>query len=161
MEERIGVIYYSRTGNGEFVATEFHKRLNSDLIRIETQQDLKGKKILQIVVGGFQVITKKTPPLKEYKFDVDNYDILVIETPVWVDTFAPAIRTFLKDQNINNKKIFLICCYDGGIEDTFQNLKEELRGNKFIGEVAFKQALDNKDETVKTIEYLVKKINES
>lgn len=161
MEERIGVIYYSRTGNGEFVANEFHKRLNSDLIRVETEQDLRGKKILQFVVGGFQVITKKSPPLKKYQFNPSNYDVLIIETPVWVDSFAPAIRTFLKNEKLHDKKIFLTCCYEGSIENTFKQLKEELKGNKFIGEIAFKQALKNKDETIETIEYLTKKILEN
>lgn len=57
---------------------------------------------------------KSEPELKKLSKDPNNYDIIIIGTPVRAYTYTPAIRTFLKTIQLKNKKIALFCTHEGG-----------------------------------------------
>ncbi len=60
------------------------------------------------------------------------------------------IRSFFAKTNLKSKKIALFNCSGGNSGKTFENMKSELEGNDFVGEIEFKNPLKN--DTEKNIE---------
>ena len=89
------------------------------------------------------------PELHPYDINLDEYDMLVIGSPVWATTYAPAVNTFFTQNEIKGKKVALFCCHAGGMGKFFQKTKDRLEGNEFLGEIDFKDPLKgDKDKEV-------------
>jgi len=117
------VVYYSLEGNTKYVADYLHKKFGVDLLELKPLKDFNPRGWLRFLIGGFQVIFKFCPVLHEYSFSADKYETIVLATPVWAGTFAPSIRTFLKENNLKNKKVAFCACHNGSAGHTFQDLK--------------------------------------
>lgn len=57
--------------------------------------------------------------------------------------FCTCHKKFFANTNLKNKKIALFSCNGGANGKTFQNMKAELGGNEFLGEIEFKDPLKN------------------
>jgi len=109
------VVYYSLEGNSEFVAEIIAKQLGADTLRLKPVKDNPKGNFSKYFFGGMNVIFKKTPKLTPYQFNKDAYDTIIIGTPVWADGFAPAILTFLKENDLSGKIIALYACSASGM----------------------------------------------
>lgn len=77
------------------------------------------------------------PKLKPYEFKAEQYDRIIIGTPVWASSFAPPIRTFLhENKSILEKKIAVFICFSGGDAD-----KAILKMKNYIGVEQFEAEL--------------------
>jgi flavodoxin len=135
---KTAVIYYSYNGNSAQVAEILKTELNADIFRIETLDDKKRKGFSLILWGGGQVVRGKKPPLKSLSVDINAYDLVILGTPVWAGSPAPAIASFLSTNSIAGKKIALFCCHAGGMDKALDKLKALLGGNTVIGEINFR-----------------------
>lgn len=130
------VLYYSLEGNTRLIADTISKTAGADLLELKPKKPIPSG-FLKFVVGGKQVVFKDNPPIEPVKINPNDYDLIYIGTPVWAGSFAPALRTFLKDTVIKNKKIALFCCYSGSKGKTFEEFKNALDGNTFVSEIEF------------------------
>jgi menaquinone-dependent protoporphyrinogen IX oxidase len=62
--------------------------------------------------GGKQVVMKETPKLKHFTINPNDYDLIIMGTPVRAFNYTPAFRTFFQDYKIENKKIALFCTHE-------------------------------------------------
>ena len=46
------------------------------------------------------------PPIKPINIDLSQYDTIILGTPVWWYTFAPAVKTFIESNNLAGKTIY-------------------------------------------------------
>ncbi len=154
---KTAIIYYSYNGASAQVAEILKAELNADIYRIETLDTKKRKGISLIFWGGGQVVRGIKPPLKPLSVDIGAYDLVILGTPVWASSPAPAIVSFLSANNIAGKKIALFCCHAGGMDKALEKLKALLSGNTFIGEIDFKNvAKMDKGELKKKLSEWVK-----
>lgn len=137
------VIYYSFEGNTRFIAEAIAHEISSDVLELKVRDAIKTKGFLKYLWGGKQVLQKKTPDLLPFDKNPVDYDLIFIGTPVWAFTFAPALRTFLKDVKLKNKKIALFCTHEGSAAKTFDDMKKELENNDIISENDFANVLKN------------------
>jgi len=135
---KTAVIYYSYNGTSAHVAEIIKAELNADIFRIETLDSKKRKGFSLILWGGGQVVRGKKPPLKPLSVNINAYDLVILGTPVWAGSPAPAIVSFLSMNSIAGKKIALFCCHGGGMGEALNKLKALLGGNTLIGEIDFK-----------------------
>ncbi|OGT20962.1 MAG: hypothetical protein A3C55_02905 [Gammaproteobacteria bacterium RIFCSPHIGHO2_02_FULL_42_13] len=136
------IVYYSLTGNVKFIAETMAKTIDADLLELKlTEKDINPKGFMKFLWGGKQVFSKKHPDLLPFDKNPQDYDLLIIGTPVWAWTYAPALRTFFANTNISNKKIALFCCHGGGKGQTLQKMKAVLGDNNFMGEIDFFEPL--------------------
>jgi flavodoxin len=135
---KTAVIYYSYNGTSAQVAEILKAELNADIFRIETMDDKKRKGISLIFWGGGQVLMGKKPPLKPLSVDISAYDLVILGTPVWASSPAPAIASFLSTNSITGKKVALFCCHAGGMGEALNKLKALLGGNSVVGEIDFR-----------------------
>lgn len=154
------VIFYSLEGNTKFIAEKMAQEMSADILELKPEKEIPGMEPIKHFWGGKQVVMRETPRLQKYDISLADYDTLIIGTPVWFYNFSPPIRTFLKENKIENKKIILFCTFESGRGRTFENLRKKLEGNEIIGEIEFQSVLENLEENLKKLQDFIKTIKE-
>ena len=154
------VVFYSLDGNTKFIAEKIAEEISAEILELKPEKEIPKIEPFKHLWGGKQVINKETPKLREYHFNLSDYDILIIGTPVWSFNFSPPIRTFLKENKIKNKKIIIYCTSKGLKGETLENLKKELKGNEIIAEIEFRNVLKNQEENIKKLKDFITTLKE-
>lgn len=139
------IAYYSFDGNTKLVAQELARTLEADLLEVKPKKDIPHN-FLKFFLGGMGVVKKQTPELLPLDKNPEEYDLLVIGTPVWASSFVPAIRTFLTQHPVKGKKVAFFCCFGGQEGRTFEELKAMLPGNEFVGQLGLRMPLKHREE---------------
>ena len=94
------VVYYSLSGNTREAAQKIADKLDADLLELETVKAMPKSFAAQIFVGGGQVVMNHIPKLKPIDKDINNYDEIILGSPIWNSKGVPAINAFLQDENV-------------------------------------------------------------
>ena len=111
---KTAVVFYSMHGNVRYVSEKVAKELGADLIELIPVKAYPDKGAMQFIWGGSAVTFKKKPELEPYTFNVSDYDLVIIGTPVWASNFTPPLRTFFENNDLTGKKIAVIATSAGG-----------------------------------------------
>ncbi|MCR3921912.1 MAG: flavodoxin [Firmicutes bacterium] len=132
------VIYYSLEGNTERVAKMIAERTGAEIIALKPEKNLIQKGFTRYLWAGKTVFFKEKPKLLNKNLNLDAYDTIIIGTPIWAGTFAPPLATFLAENVMVNKNIYLFASHAGGTPaKCFANLQARLQGNKIKDTVDF------------------------
>jgi len=100
------IVYYSRSGHTQKIATELSAELRADLRRINA----KGYK------GWRGYFKAARHALKQMTVEIDlpdprvsNYDMTIIGSPVWAGRVAPPVTTFVRDNRQQLGKVAFFC----------------------------------------------------
>ena len=116
------IVYYSLEGNTKFVASEIAKHLGADLLELKPKKNYSTG-VMKYFSGGKDVMTGKKPELEPFDFAKNQYDAIVVGTPVWAASMAPPVRTFLEAYDFSDKKVgFFACCGGGETQKCFDNM---------------------------------------
>ncbi|MDR0450810.1 MAG: flavodoxin [Treponema sp.] len=129
------IVYYSYEGNCALAAETLKELLNADILEIKTEDEKKRKGPAKYFWGGRQVFSHIKPALKPYSFDAGPWDLIVLGTPVWAGSPAPAMVSFLDKTKISGKRIALFVCHAGGMGKALEKLKALLPLNSIAGEI--------------------------
>lgn len=134
---KTAIVYYSMSGNTEFVAEKIAEKVKADIIRIEPVKAYPDQGAKKFLWGGKSAVMGEKPKLLPYEFDAEKYDTIIIGTPVWASSFAPPIRTFLhENKSISEKKIAVFTCFSGGGADkAIDKMKKYIGIDKFEAEL--------------------------
>lgn len=98
------IVYYSLDGSTRKVAETIASEINADTLELKPVREINRKTMfLKMMDGGRQATFNVCPKLQEYSFKLSDYDRVIIGTPIWAGKIAPAIRTFLRDNELNYK----------------------------------------------------------
>lgn len=88
------IIYFTYTNHTKMIADKIQQKLNCDIIEIKPVNQYS--KDYQKVVDEEQnnSSSNKTPEIEKTNINLNEYDEIIIGTPVWWYTIAPVIRTF-------------------------------------------------------------------
>lgn len=117
------VIYYSYGGNTRKVAQEIQRSLGADMAEIETVKPYTGSYNDVVDQGQREVNDGFMPEIKPLKVDLRQYDVVILGTPVWWYTFAPAMKTFLSNTDLSGKKVYPFATNGGWIGHTFMDFE--------------------------------------
>jgi flavodoxin len=124
---KVAVIYFSLEGNTKYVAEKIAKELDADIIQLIPVKEYPTGKVSKFFWGGKSSAFREIPKLESYQFIPDNYDLVILGTPIWAGTFVPPLRTFLRKVNLTGQKVALFaCCSGGSAEKCFMQLGKEL-----------------------------------
>ncbi len=140
---KILIIYYSRTGFTSTVANEIANSCGADLESIrDIRRRFDGKSYLRLV---FEAAMHSDTLIRRVRYAPDNYDVVVIGTPIWCWNVSNPIRTYIKIHRHQFKRIAFFFTYGGsGQVKIFQDL-EKLAGQTPIARLAVKDS-DIKNE---------------
>ena len=116
---RTAIVYYSMSGNTEFVADKIAQNIDADVIRIQPVKEYPNQGVRKFIWGGKSAVMGDKPKLLSYEFHAEQYDTIIFGTPVWASNFTPPIRTFIHENReaLKEKKIAVFVCFSGGGAD--------------------------------------------
>ena len=129
------IVYYSYEGNTEELVKGMKNVIEADVLKVVPKKEKISKGLFRFVWGGMQVYMTKTPELEEYNIDLSQYDNIIIGSPCWFGTYAPPINTFLTENTIKDKNIYLFVCNGGNMRNTWRNYEKALKGNKIVSKL--------------------------
>lgn len=122
------LLYYSYGGNTHRVAQHMKEMLECDTAEIQTVTAYTGSYDSVVNQGQQEVNAGFEPPIRPIERDLRNYDVVILGTPVWWYTFAPAVKTALSAQDWNGKIIYPFATNGGWIGHTFQDIEKACAG---------------------------------
>ena len=128
---KYGVIYYSFSGNTAHIAERIQAAKQADITRIETVHSYPEDFDALLEQGKAEVERKFLPELKPLTLDVSAYDKLIIGTPTWWYTAAPAIFSFLKQHNFQGKNLVFFQTHGGEPGNAIKDMETACPGATF------------------------------
>lgn len=116
------IIYYSFGGNTKRIAKMIQNEINADIAEIDTVVPYSGSYNDVVNQGNDEVQSGFMPEIKPISVNIDDYDTLILGTPVWWYTFAPAVKTFLNNYNLKGKTIYPFSTNGGWIGHIFEDI---------------------------------------
>ena len=89
------IVYYSYGGNTRRIAKLIQESTGAALAEIHTVRPYTGSYMDVVEQGQREVDTRAMPEIEPLAADLAAYDRIILGSPVWWYTFAPAVRIFL------------------------------------------------------------------
>lgn len=120
------IIYYSFGGNTEKIAKMIEKETGADVLKIDTAEPYIGSYNETVEQGQREISSGFLPELKPFNADFDKYGTVIIGSPVWWYTYAPAMHSFLSKVNLSGKTVYPFATNGGWIGHTFEDFAAAL-----------------------------------
>lgn len=129
------VVYYSYTGNTKKIANIIKEKLNCDILELTPKIPFSSN--YQEVVDEYQnnSIENKNVKINDIEINLEEYDEVIIGTPVWWYTVSPVVVTFLKKYNFDNKIIIPFATNAGWLGKTFKDIAKLCPNSKIEKEM--------------------------
>lgn len=123
------ILYYSLEGSMKEMGEYLSKELNIPSEEIRPIKDVKKTGVNKYTIGGEQVMGKETPEIHALKSRIDEYDTIILGSPIWSASFAPAIRTVLENNLITGKKVAFYYGHEGNPGKCEERIRKEVEKN--------------------------------
>ena len=106
MSKKTLVVYYSWScGNTEKIAEQLADACDADIARIETVVPYPEDYQETVDQGQREVNAGFMPEIEPLEYNPADYDVIVIGTPTWWYTMAPAVKTFIAENDFSGKTV--------------------------------------------------------
>ena len=158
---KILIVYYSLTGNTQFIAETLRDTIEADILELKPIKELKGDSGTRFMWGGFQSTMKKKPELKDFDTNPLEYDLIILGTPTWAWNISPPMRSFLSKFDLTDKKVALWMCHAGDGIKAMNRFKETIKNANIVGSISFQDPLkkesdENKEKAIAWIKEVTK-----
>ena len=147
---KILISYFSASGVSRKAAERIESATNGDLFEIKplipyTDEDLDWTN--KESRSSLEMQDKNSrPEIKEKVINIGEYDTVIIGFPVWWYTAPTIINTFIEQNDLNGKKIFIfVTSGSSSYEGSFNNLKQAYPTLNFVGGRRFNGTESNAD----------------
>ncbi len=149
---KILVSYFSASGVTRGVASKIANAVNGDLFEIEpvnkyTNEDLdwtNSSSRSSVEMNN----PSSRPEIKNKVSNLSDYDTALIGFPVWWDLAPTIINTFIEENNLENKKIYVFATSGGSsVNNSFNTLKNTYSNLNFISAKRFSSNIPDSDIT--------------
>ena len=145
------VIYYSQAiGNTRRIAEMIQKSVGADIAEIETVTPYTGSYEDIVNQGQEEVNAGFMPEIRPLSADLSNYDRIILGTPTWWYTMAPAVKTFLSSNDLSGKTVVIFQTHGGWSGHALEDMKTMIQGN-VTGEFAVQFDSTGGDELITSI----------
>lgn len=108
------VVYFSRTGNTEFIAEHIAEKLQADIFKVAAVEDYPSSYKETVDKAKAEKNNNSRPAIKGTLPDLNNYDTIVLGYPIWHGDLPMPMYTFLEQAKADGKNIVPICTHGGG-----------------------------------------------
>ena len=139
---KVLVSYFSASGVTKKVAEKIAKAINGDLFEIEptqkyTLEDLDWTNKQSRSSIEMENKTSR-PQILNKVLNITEYNTVILGFPVWWYTAPTIINTFIEENNLEGKDIYVFVTSGGsGSEGSFKDLKNTYKNLKFISNKRF------------------------
>ena len=135
MDKKLVVYYSWSNGNTKRIAEQLAEVTGTDLACIETVEPYRGSHDEVVAQGQREVERGYQPPIQALDVDISQYDTIMIGTPTWWYTMAPAVLTFLNENDWSGKKIIPFQTHGGWPGHVISDMKKICKGAVFSNEM--------------------------
>lgn len=132
-DQKILIVYLSRTNNTKAIAGIIHKYMGGDLVPVELVSPYPAN--YQATVQQVAAENEKgyLPALKTKIDSMEKYDIVFIGFPTWGMQLPPPMKRFLHQYNLRGKTIIPFNTNGGyGIGSSFDTIKQLCPDSKIL-----------------------------
>lgn len=129
------IIYHSYSGHTKMIANIIKKKLDCDVLELEPKYEFSSD--YDEVVKEYQnnEKDKSTVVIKDININLDNYDEIIIGSPVWWYSITPVVREFLKENNLEGKTVIPFATNAGWLGRTFKEIEELCKNSSVTNEM--------------------------
>ena len=156
MDHKI-IIYFSYTNHTRMIANRIKEKLGCDILEIKTVTPYSDNYDSVVNDDKNSESSNYLPDLQDITIDLNQYDTIILGTPVWWYRPVPAIRSFLTNYDLKEKKVIPFATNAGWLGRTFDEIKKLCPNSNIEKEmnIVFKSYSDtlvtNKEEIDKWI----------
>ncbi len=151
------IVYFSYTGHTKMIVDKIKEKLDCDILKIETV--IPYSTDYDTVVNDEQNGERSNflPEIKDININLDNYDEIILGTPVWWYRPAPAIRSFLTKYDLTGKTVIPFATNAGWLGKTFIEIKNMCPNSNVKNNmnIVFESYSDNLVTSAKEIEQFI------
>ncbi len=125
---KILVVYYSHSGNTRAVARRIARNLKADILEVRTVKTYPDDYDVLLGLAKQEVKVGYVPQLYPFRVNLDKYDAVILGTPVWWSSFAPAMKTFMRSLDWTGKKVYPFATNGGTLGHTPSDFRKALKG---------------------------------
>ena len=134
--KKLLIVYYSwSNGNTERIAKLLQGTAGGALLKIDTAVPYSGSYNDVVEQGQREVDQGYEPKLKPVKVNISDYDVIAIGTPTWWYTMAPAVKTFLHQNDFTGKTVVPFMNNGGWPGHVIRDMKSACPGAEFACEM--------------------------
>lgn len=126
------IVYYSYTNDTEKVAKRIAELKKYDILKLEPLVDYSTDYQKVVDEEEAKMDSEEIVELKPINVDLNQYDRIILGTPVWWYTMAPVVRSFLSGNNLNGKKVIAFITNGGWIGHTVEDIKKYCEIENYI-----------------------------
>lgn len=126
------IVYYSYTNNTEKVAKKIAELKKYDILKLEPLVDYSTDYQKVVDEEEAKMDSEEIVELKPINVDLNQYDRIILGTPVWLYTMAPVVRSFLSSNNLNGKKVIAFITNGGWLGHTVNDIKKNCEVESYI-----------------------------
>lgn len=131
------IVYFSWGGNTRTVANHIHDFIGGDIVEVETLVPYPDtyEEVTQIAPGELE--NDYRPELKTKVENMDEYDTLIVGTPIWGSHLTPAMKSFLASYDLSGKSIAPFCTHGGsGTAQSVSDIRSVCPNSTILGSLA-------------------------
>jgi flavodoxin len=110
------------------------EKAGADIAVIDTVTPYTGTYDEIVNQGQEEVNRGFKPEIKDIGADLSDYEEVIIATPTWWYTMAPAVLTFLSNADLSGKKVALLQTHGGWPGHALKDMKALCNGAEIIAE---------------------------
>jgi len=152
------VVYYSRTGKTRFVAEKVASELKADMEEVVDLKNRSGR--FGFLRAGYDATRGNETEIEETKKSLNDFELILIGTPIWNSRPTSAISTYLKRNDFAGKKVAVFCTNEGmGAEKAVDRTKGLISNGDVVGELVVSKVFENQEETKSKISDWCRKLS--
>ena len=131
------VVFYTRTGTTKRIGEEIAAALGADVDEIVDQKSRKGP--IRWLKAGRDAMQQNLTDITIQQ-SPEDYDVIIIGTPIWSGKMTPAVRTYLTNYQFTNKKVAFFTTQDSDdAVKTMIEMESMVPSSEVIGTLSIKR----------------------
>lgn len=135
-KSRVLVVFYSLEGHCNKVAKHLAQTFGYDTLELRPIKNLDPKSSSKQWLGRLQVLFNQSVTLHKLPESIGDYDLVLLGTPVWMGTFAPAVQSFISEMPLKDIPVGLFTTYERDAGEVFSKLQDRLKDTRIVGEIS-------------------------
>lgn len=119
MENKILITYYTWSGNTKAIAETIQSKTQGRIFELNPIHAYSRNYKACLDQAKKEIKSGSAPSLETIPENFEKYDVIFIGSPIWWGTMAPPVLSFLKQADLNSKKVVPFCTHGGGGQGHF------------------------------------------